>query len=186
MLRGSRMVQRTAMEVKAMAEMGVSRRHALKGAGVAGVAGAAGLAALVPTAQAASGSDNAIVGAWRGMVTIPAVGKPFGILVSFALGGTLVTSGSIDLTNTQASQTLSTPGYGAWKGTGSHKYAIHFEFFTFDLQTNPSGRGVIRARLTVDGNKVTGTLSAAFFDLQDKVVVKDVAGTLEATRIQAG
>ena len=172
-----------------MAEVGVSRRQVLKGAGVAGAAGAAGLAALVPSAQAAdSGGDKAIVGAWRGMASISMGGTPFGfgVLACFAVGGTLVTSGSIDLQNTHAAQNLSTPGYGAWNGTGSNKYAVRFEFFTFDLQTNPSGNGVLRARLTVDGNKLTGTLSVAFFDLQDKVIVKDVPGTLEAMRIQAG
>jgi hypothetical protein len=169
-----------------MAEMGVSRRHVLKGAGVAGAAGAAGLAALVPTAQAAGGSDNAIVGAWRGMANIPTLGKPFGVLACFALGGTAETSGSIDLQNTPAAQTLSTPAYGAWKRTGSNKYAVRFEFFTFDLQTNPSGRAVLRQRITVDGNKLTGTLSLAIFDLQDKVILKDVAGAFEARRIEAG
>ncbi len=170
-----------------MAERGVSRRHVLKGAGIAGAAGAAGFAALAPTAQAAgSAGDSAIVGAWRGTVKIPSIGSSFGVLASFASGGTLVTSGSIDLQNTQAGQNLSTPGYGAWKATGSKKYAVRFEFFTFDLQTNPSGNGVLNARLTVDRNKLTGTLSVAFFDLQDKVIVKDVPGTLEAMRIQAG
>jgi opacity protein-like surface antigen len=172
-----------------MADVEVSRRHVLRGAGIAGAAGAAGLAALAPTAQAAragSASDNAIVGAWRGTVTIPSLGLSFGTLVSFALGGTLVTSGSIDLQNTQAAQNLSTPGYGAWKGTGSNKYVVGFEFFTFDLQTNPSGRGVLNADLSVDGDKQAGTFSIAFFDLHDKVIVKDVPGTLEARRIRAG
>jgi hypothetical protein len=174
-------------EVKAMAEVGVSRRHVLKGAGIAGAAGAAGFAALAPTAQAAragSASDNAIVGAWRGTATIPSQGFSFRTLVSFALGGTLVTSGSIDLQNTQAAHNLSTPGYGAWRGTGSNKYVVTFEFFNFDLETNPSGRGVLRLRLSVDGDKLTGTFSLAIFDLHDKVIVKDVPGTFEARRIR--
>jgi hypothetical protein len=171
-----------------MAAAGVSRRHMLKGAGIAGAAGAAGLAALAPTAQAAragNGSDNAIVGAWRGTAAIPSLGVSFGTMASFALGGTLVTSGAIDLQNTQSAQNLSTPGYGAWRGTGSNKYAVRFEFFTFDLQTNPSGRGVLKARLSVDGDKLAGTFSVSFFDLHDKAVLKDVPGTLEARRIRA-
>ncbi len=188
MLRGLESARQDATEVKAMAERGVSRRHVLKGAGIAGAAGATGLAALAPTAQAAragNGSDNAIVGAWRGIATIPSLGASFGTLLSFALGGTLVHSASLDLQNTQAAQNLSTPSYGAWKGTGSNKYAVRFEFFTFDLQTNPSGRGVVRERLTVDRDKLTGTLSLAIFDLHDKVILKDVPGTLEARRIRA-
>jgi hypothetical protein len=171
-----------------MAERGVSRRHVLKGAGIAGAAGAAGFAALAPAAQAArngSAGDNAIVGAWRGTAKIPSQGFSFGILISFASGGTLVTSGSIDLQNTPAAHNLSTPGYGAWKGSGSNKYVVRFEFFTFDLETNPSGRGVIRARATVDGDKLTGTFSFAIFDPAGKAVVKDVPGTLEARRIRA-
>jgi hypothetical protein len=172
-----------------MAEPAISRRRVLKGAGMAGAAGAAGLAALAPTAQAAragSASDNAIVGAWRGIETFPSLGITFGTLLSVALGGTLVHSASIDLQSTQAEQNLSTPSYGAWKHTGTNKYAVRLEFFTFDLKTNPSGRGVAKWRLTVDGDKLTGTLSLAIFDLHDKVILNDARGTLEARRIQAG
>jgi hypothetical protein len=170
-----------------MAEAGLSRRHVLKGAGIAGAAGAAGLAALAPGAQAARASNgsDAIVGAWRGDVTVPGLGVSFATLVSFAVGGSLVTSGAIDLQNTQAAQNLSTPAYGAWRGTGSNKYAVTFEFFTFDLQTNPSGRGVVKARLSVDGDKLAGPFSLSFFDLHDKVILKDAHGTLEAKRIRA-
>jgi hypothetical protein len=170
-----------------MAEREMSRRHVLKGAGIAGAAGAAGLAALAPTAQAAragSGSD-AIVGTWRGIAAVPGLGFSFATMASFAVGGTLVTSGAIDLQNTQTAQNLSTPAFGAWRVTGSNTYAVRFEFFTFDLQTNPSGRGVVKARVSVDGDKLAGTFSLTIFDLHEKPVVKDQRGTLEARRIRA-
>jgi hypothetical protein len=107
-------------------------------------------------------------------------------LVSFAVGGTLVTSASIDQQNTKAAQNLSTPAYGAWQATGSNKYVLRFEFFAFNLDTSPSGRGVVRMHVTVDGDKLAGTMSFSIFDLHDKPILKDVPGTVEARRIRAG
>jgi hypothetical protein len=167
----------------------VSRRHVLKGAGMAGaagVAGVAGLAALAPgtiTAKAAESSNDDLVGSWRGTATVTGLGS-FGTLLSFAAGGTLVHSTAIDLQNTAAAPNLSTPSYGAWKRTGEGKFAVKFEFFTFDTQTNPSGSGEVKERLSVEDDNLHGTLSVTVFDSAGNVVFT-APGTITAKRIEA-
>src|ERR1700694_337515 len=134
------------------------RRNILKSARGSG---AAGLAALAPSgilARAEEGdNDNALEGAWRGTATVTGLGS-FGTLLSFAAGGSLVPSVSPDWQNISPNNNLSTPSYGAWKRTGSGKYAVKFNFFTFDAQTNPSGRGEVKEQLRVQGDDLIGTL----------------------------
>lgn len=161
-----------------MSDTRVSRRHVIKGAGIAGAAGLAVLAPRVTSASADSG-DDALVGAWRGTVSNKG-GPTFGALTSFASGGTLTTSASIDLQSGQ----LSTPGYGAWKRTDSNEYVATFWFFTFDQQTNPSGTGRVTGELTVDGDKAHGPFTVTIFDLNDNVVFT-TTGTVEFKRIKA-
>jgi|GEM_PF-6359049 len=165
-----------------MAETRVSRRHVLIGAGVAG---AAGLAALTPNAivaRADSGEDP-LVGAWKGTAALTGV-PSFGTLLSFASGGSLVHSASVDLQNTTAAPNLSTPSYGAWKRAGSGEYSVKFFFFTFDTLTNPSGSGEVRERITVDGDQLHGTIEVTIFDATGAVVFTD-NGNLTAHRVQA-
>lgn len=169
-----------------MSETHVSRRHILKGAGAAG---AAGLAALAPSGILAKaeegGDDNAIEGAWRGTATVTGLGS-FGTLLSFAAGGSLVHSASLDLQNISPNNNLSTPSYGAWKRTGSGKYAVKFDFFTFDAQTNPSGRGEVKEKLSVRGDDLTGTLTVTIFDSAGNIVPPGaIPGTINAKRIEA-
>jgi hypothetical protein len=167
-----------------MAETLITRRRILQGAGVAGmssVAGLAGVAALGPATALAKSDDteDSIIGAWRGQIS--ATGLPtFGSLTSFAQGGTLVSSASVDL----SPQFLSTPGYGAWKRTGDNRYAVHFEFFTFDSSSAPSGSGEIVATVTVDDDRQHGSFTLRIFDLSGTVVFT-TTGTLQARRIQA-
>jgi TAT (twin-arginine translocation) pathway-exported protein len=169
-----------------MPDTHISRRNILKGAGVAG---AAGLAALAPSgilARAEEGdNDNALEGAWRGTATVTGLGS-FGTLLSFAAGGSLVHSVSLDLQNISPNNNLSTPSYGAWKRTGSGKYAVKFNFFTFDAQTNPSGSGEVKEQLSVHGDDLTGTLTVTFFDTAGNVVPPSaIPGTIKALRIEA-
>jgi hypothetical protein len=168
-----------------MSETHISRRHILKGAGVAG---AAGLAALAPSgilASAEEGDENPLVGAWRGTATVTGLGS-FGTLLSFAAGGSLVHSVSLDLQNISPNNNLSTPSYGAWKRTGSGKYAVKFNFFTFDAQTNPSGSGEVKEHLSVHGDDLTGTLTVTIFDSAGNVVPPSaIPGTITAKRIEA-
>lgn len=156
----------------------VTRRRLLQSAGVAG---AVGLVALGAPNVAAAEEDKggSIVGAWKGSATFSKL-PPFQILTSFADGGSLVSSGSIDL----QPAFLSTPGYGAWKRNGSGKYAIKFDFFTFDSKANPAGSGEVKATITVDGDEFHGSVTVQIIDLTGAVVFSD-SGTLKATRIEA-
>src|ERR1700682_2991563 len=169
-----------------MSETRVSRRHILKGAGIAGAAGFAALAPSGALARAEEGNDdNAIEGAWQGTATVASLGS-FGTLLSFAAGGSLVHSASLDLQNISPNNNLSTPSYGAWKRTGSGKYAVKFAFFTFDAQTNPSGSGEVKEQLRVKGDDLTGTLAVTLFDTAGNIVPPSaIPGTIKAKRIEA-
>jgi hypothetical protein len=164
-----------------MAETRVSRRHVLIGAGVAGAAGLAALAPNAIVAKADSGEDP-LVGAWKGTATLTGV-PSFGTLLSFAAGGSLVHSASVDLQNTTAAPNLSSPSYGAWKRTGFGEYAVKFFFFTFDTMTNPSGSGEVRERITVDGDELHGKIDVTIFDATGTVVFTD-NGNLTANRVE--
>jgi hypothetical protein len=166
-------------EVKTMATTPVSRRHLLKGAGIAG---AAGLAALAPGALIAKADtkEDSIVGTWLGTATLPGT-PPFGTLLAFAAGGTLSHSTAVDLQSSQ----LSSPSYGAWKRTDAGKYAVKFFFFTFDAQTNPSGSGEVTEKLTVDGDNLHGPIDVKVFDTTGAVVFAS-PGSITAKRIEVG
>lgn len=165
-----------------MPETRVSRRHVLKGAGIAGAATLATLAPGTIVARADT-SDDAIVGAWKGTATLTGI-PTFGTLLSFAAGGSLVHSASPDLQNTSAAPNLSTPSYGAWQRTGSGEFAVKFFFFTFDAQTNPSGSGEVKERLTVDRDALHGTVTVTLSDITGNVVFT-TSGTIKAKRIEA-
>ena len=173
-----------------MSESSLTRRNVLQGAGIAGAAGLAatvGVGAFPNIASAADAQNpgDALVGAWRGTATVTGLGS-FETLLAFALGGTLVHSASLDLQNTPAAPTLSTPSYGAWKRTGPNQYAVKFEFFTFDAQTNPAGSGVVKEQLTVDEDQLTGTITVTLFDTSGNVIPpSDIPGTITAKRIEA-
>ena len=157
----------------------ITRRHMLQGAAVASVAGLGALAPTSVLAKSDESSADAIVGAWRSVQTITGL-PPFGSLTSFASAGTLVTSASIDLTT----QFASTPGYGAWTRIGDGQYRAKFEFFTFDSSRNPSGSGLVRLKISVDGDRQRGPVTLTLFDLAGSVLVT-TSGTFDATRIEA-
>jgi hypothetical protein len=169
-----------------MADEQVSRRRVLKGATAAG---ALGLAAAVPMAALAPGaafarSDDSIadplVGAWRGPASLTG-GPSVETLTSFAAGGSLVQSSSIDL----QPASLTTPGYGAWKRTGPGKYAINFLWFTFDPKENPSGSGQLKSKnITLDDNVLRGPFTFTLFDTKGTILFT-ASGSLRTTRIEA-
>jgi len=168
-----------------MSEASVSRRSVLKGAGIAGVAGlavAGPMAALAPgVAQASKGegeSADALVGTWRGTVTVQ--GQPnFEALTTFVPGGTLLASASIDLTPPN----ISGPSYGVWaRGEDSH-YSVKFLFFTYDAKSNPAGTGEVKAALTLDGDDLSGSFTLTIFDLTGAVVFT-TTGSIAATRVE--
>jgi hypothetical protein len=167
-----------------MADEQVTRRRVLKGAGIAGTMG---LAAAVPVAVMApgvaaaggEGGGDAILGAWRGPTNLTGVPK-FDILITFAAGGGLVSSGSIDL----QPDFLSTPAYGAWKRTGPGVYGLNFFFFAFDPKGNPSGTGQVTSKhLSLDDGVLEGTVDLTIFDPND-VPVFTTTGTVRWTRIE--
>jgi hypothetical protein len=156
----------------------ITRRRLLQRAGIAGAAGVAALAPTVALAKSSDVQDDAIIGAWRAVNSVTGL-PPFGALTSFASGGTLATSASIDLT----SQFLSTPGYGAWERTGEGHYRARFEFFTFGSGGIPAGSGEVTLTIVVEGNHQHGPLALTIFDLTGHVVLT-TSGSFEATRIQ--
>jgi hypothetical protein len=156
----------------------ITRRRLFQRAGIAGAAGVAALAPTVALAKSSDAQNDAIVGAWRAVNSV--TGLPaFGALTSFASGGTLATSASIDLT----SQFLSTPGYGAWERIGEGHYRARFEFFTFGSGGVPAGSGEVKMTAVVDGDHQHGPLTLTIFDLTGHVVLT-TSGSFEATRIQ--
>jgi hypothetical protein len=156
----------------------ITRRRLLQRAGIAGAAGVAALAPTVALAKSSDAEAEAIIGAWRAVNSVAGL-PPFGAMTSFASGGTMVTSASIDLTP----QFLSTPGYGAWERTGEGQYRGRFEFFTFGSGGVPAGSGEVRLTILVEGNHQHGPLALTIFDPAGHVVLT-TSGTFEATRIQ--
>ena len=156
----------------------ITRRRLFQRAGIAGVAGVAALAPTVALAKSSDVQDAGIVGAWRAVNTVTGL-PPFGALTSFAWGGTLTTSASIDLTP----QFLSTPGYGAWERVGEDRYRGRFEFFTFGSGGVPAGSGEVKLSIVVDGNHQHGPLALTIFDPTGHVVLT-TNGSFEATRVQ--
>lgn len=151
-------------------------------AGVAGLAVAGPMAALTPGVARASEdneSADALVGAWRGTVS-PAGQPSFESLTTFAPGGTLVASASIDLTPPG----ISTPSYGVWARGDESEYRVKFFFFTFDAKDNPAGSGEVKGQLTVDGNDLQGRFTLTIFDPNGAVLFTS-GGTVAATRIEA-
>src|SRR5215471_16901153 len=108
--------------------------------------GGAALVAIAPGAAQADDDETprGIEGAWIGPTN---AGPPFGqfsAAYTFARGGGMVTSSSIDL----SPRSLSTPGYGAWKRTGERSFRFTFNAFVFDQQGNPAG--TVKARATAE------------------------------------
>jgi hypothetical protein len=150
----------------------------------AGVLGGAALIAMAPATAALADeaeSEHTLEGAWIGPTNAGPAFPPFTAAYTFARGGGMVTSSSIDL----SPRSLSTPGYGAWKRTGERDFLFTFKAFVFDPQGNPAGVVTARATATLDvaGNAWSGTFK---FDVvaPNGVTVFSGGGTHSAVRIQ--
>jgi hypothetical protein len=156
-----------------MSEALVTRRRVLQGAGIAGTAG---LLALAPTPAFASSDDDgekdSIVGTWRSTVSDPDL-PSFGLLASYSPGGTVIASASIDL----QPQFLSTPSFGVWKRTDEGRFAVKFEFFTFDTAGTPSGSGLLRGTVAVDADHIHGPFTLKIFDTTGKTIFTSSGST---------
>ena len=145
--------------------------------------GGAALVAMAPGAAQADDDETShgIEGAWIGPTD---AGPPFGqfsAAYTFARGGGMVTSSSIDL----SPHSLSTPGYGAWKQTGELDFLFTFEAFVFDAQGNPVG--TVKSRATAMLNLSGDAFSGKFkFDViaPSGAVVFSGGGSHSAKRIK--
>ena len=157
----------------------MDRRKVLERAGVLG--GAAVLAALAPSVVAADEeASHTLEGAWIGSTNAGPAFPPFRAAYTFARGGGMVTSSSIDL----SPRSLSTPGYGTWKRTGAHDFLFTFDAFVFDQQGNPAGLVKARATAVLDasGDAWTGVFKFDVFAPNGAVVFSG-SGTHDAKRI---
>jgi hypothetical protein len=139
-------------------------------------------ATLAATQTVLADEDDAqIVGAWSGTTNSgPPLGT-FKALYTFARGGGLVTSSSIDL----SPHSVSTPGYGAWSRVDPRTFALTFDAFVFDAQGNPAG--TVEARSTVTLTDAGDSFSGPFrFDViaPNGAIVFSGSGTHQATRIR--
>jgi hypothetical protein len=159
----------------------MDRRMVLKRAGVLGGATVAGLAAAPRVLADDHEASRSLVGAWSGSTDAGPGFPPFKALYTFAPGGGLMTSSSIDL----SPRSLSTPGYGAWTRTAPRTFAFTFDAFIFDQQGNPVGAVVARSTVTL--NKAGDTFSGPFkFDViaPNGGIAFSGGGTHDATRIR--
>jgi hypothetical protein len=158
----------------------MQRRKVLK---QGALVGGAALAALAPSVALGDGDEGAhgLEGAWIGSTNAGSSFPPFKALYTFAPGGGMVTSSSIDL----SSRSLSTPGYGAWTRTAGRTFGFAFDAFVFDPQGNPAG--VVKARATATLDTTGDAWSGAFkFDVfaPNGALVFSGGGTHDATRIR--
>jgi hypothetical protein len=160
----------------------MDRRMVLKRASVLGGATVAALAAAPRVVADDDETSSSLAGAWVGSTNAGPGFPPFKALYTFAPGGGMVTSSSIDL----SPRSVSTPGYGTWTRTAPHTFAFTFDAFIFDQQGNPAGTVVARSTVTV--NQAGDAFSGPFkFDViaPNGSTTFSGAGTHEAARIRA-
>jgi hypothetical protein len=159
----------------------MDRRMILQRGAIAGGAALAAMAPLAAHAEDDSSDRQTLVGAWIGATNAGPGFPPFQALYTFAPGGGLVTSSSIDL----SPRSLSTPGYGTWSRSGNGTFLFTFDAFVFDAQGNPSG--VVKARSSVTLNKAGDAFVGIFkFDViaPNGAIVFSGGGTHDGTRIR--
>jgi hypothetical protein len=159
----------------------MDRRTVLRRAGVVGGVAALGAVAAPSALADEDEQSTSLVGGWIGTTDAGPPFGPFKALYTFARGGGLVTSSSIDL----SPRSLSTPGYGTWTKTGQRTFAFTFDAFVFDQQGNPAG--TVEARPTVTLDKAGETFSGPFkfdFIAPNGAIVFSGSGTHEASRIR--
>lgn len=165
---------------KGVLEQHMDRRMILKRASVLGGATVAALAAAPRVLADDDQTSGSLAGAWVGSTNAGPGFPPFKALYTFAPGGGLVTSTSIDL----SPRSLSTPGYGAWARIAPGTFGLTFDAFIFDQQGNPAGTVVARSTVTL--NQAGDAFSGPFkFDViaPNGSTIFSGGGTHEATRI---
>jgi len=147
-----------------------------------GVLGGAFLtaAAVAPVAKADEDeSTHSLEGGWVGTTNAGPGFGTFQALYTFAAGGGMVTSSSIDL----SPRSLSTPGYGTWARRGPDTFAFTFEAFVFDQQGNPSGTVQAHSTVTLNGDTFSGPFTFSVMSPTGQIVFSG-SGTHSATRIR--
>lgn len=97
-------------------------------------------------------SVEPIEGTWKLSVDRVAQGLTFNVFMSFAAGGVVVATGSLDKL-----ESVSTV-FGSWKRTGRNRVDVTIYFFLFDSVGNPVGTLKTNETFRLSGkNKLTGT-----------------------------
>jgi len=111
----------------------------------------------------------AIVGTWDVRVT-PDGQAPFPALLTFTRGGGVVETES-DAPGT---------GLGSWKRISDNQFAVAFKSFFFTETGAPGGSVLVRTRVTLEGNTLSGPFK---FDVSDPTgkVVQSGSGMATAT-----
>lgn len=131
------------------------RRQFLRAAGVAGVTGATAVLAGSSTVLADAGAAG-LTGAWLETITSTDNSFPsFQVLFTFAAGGGLTGTASID----SMAGLKSSPTHGAWKTLDGRKYKWTGHAFSFDDAGIPNGYYNIKETLQLApaGNAYTGS-----------------------------
>jgi len=137
----------------AIPERGLVRRQFLKTAGLAGAAGAAAALAAHTSALAAT-DGSALTGSWVETITsTDGSFPPFTVLVTYAAGGGLVATASIDSTP----RLKSSPTHGAWRSSGGSDYKWTGHAFSFNDSGHPNGTYNIIENLTLNGDGYSGS-----------------------------
>jgi hypothetical protein len=156
-------------------ERRLNRRQALAGGGVIG---AGALAALIPTIPAAADEERSasLVGAWQLAFAISG-GPTLVVLEIFTGGGEVVGVSSTPPSSASAA-------LGAWLRAGDDTYLNTHEFFQFDSAGNLTGTTRIRARVTVNGNQLSGQADIDFRPANSTSFIPNVGtATISGSRI---
>lgn len=130
------------------------------------------------------GSRNRLEGTWHLVVTVRDCQtgqemRHFPALAAFSKGGTLA------VTTTGQSPSLSTTGLGVWRHTEGQSYSAVFETFVF----SPAGVWIQKHRITRvidivdDGDTFMDTVALEIFDADDNLIVRG-CGTSVANRFK--
>jgi hypothetical protein len=135
------------------------------------------------TADNASSTKKAIIGAWIETVTFsgPGAPPPLKSLVTFSADGTLMVADQGNV-NTAAG-TVFSAGHGSWVAQGEHTFSWTVVELISDLSGNLLGTLKVRGTYTVDE---TGNTYAGFFKAEVNIFGStfSIDGTNEGTRIQ--
>lgn len=162
----------------------VDRRQILKGAGALSAVGA--IAALqIPTAVLANDDEGrrGVEGSWLETITVGGnLFPPFQALGTFAGGGGMVATASIDM----AKGALSGPTHGAWVRTGARSFRWKAHAFSFaDDGSGTNGTFFIDESLTRNKAGNAYTSSGSFKIVNNGTVIVSATFTGAATRITA-